>query len=98
MSSILLAANWKMNGDAVMADRLVQMVLDGSSAMPGIGWLICPPAVYLAGVNQALQASSVFLGAQDVIRSSERGIYQSAECGDAARCRRYSCDSGTFRV
>lgn len=66
MNSILLAGNWKMNGDSSLANQLIDSVLFAQEKMPAIDWLIFPPSVYLACCRQRLSKSNVTWGAQDV--------------------------------
>lgn len=76
MPTILLAANWKMNTDMVVAGEITERVIAASQRLTNIDWLICPPYVYLHPTNKMLQASKVFLGAQDV-SEHESGAYTS---------------------
>ena len=67
----LIAGNWKMNGNRAAAKALVQAILDGLESDPVLldrcDFLICPPALHLAGVRQAIDHAhgAVWLGAQD---------------------------------
>ena len=59
----LIAGNWKMNGlrrDAVALARAL-----AARAVEGRELLVCPPAVLIAPVGEALAGSHVRLGAQD---------------------------------
>ena len=62
----LIAANWKMNGDATWFDKPVQF----DRALPQsdreyLDVLICPPAIYLESMHNLARQTGVFLGAQD---------------------------------
>lgn len=64
----LIAGNWKMNGTAVEADKLVQDIVGGILANSGLSglcdFLVCPPFVHLAAARGAMGAT-LMLGAQD---------------------------------
>lgn len=67
--SMLVAANWKMNGSLATIDPLVQGIITGlgnQSAATG-DVAICPPFVYLQKLQQVLAGDSgIKLGAQNV--------------------------------
>lgn len=62
----LIAGNWKMNLDRAAALALATAVVQRSKATPGIDLVLCPPAVYLAAVGEAVHGSTVSLGAQNM--------------------------------
>jgi triosephosphate isomerase len=59
-----VAGNWKMNMTRRTAVDLAQAVVAGAAGSVQVG--IAPPFVYLDAVSQAVGASSVLQGAQDV--------------------------------
>ncbi len=59
----LIAGNWKMNGLRTDSVSLARAVAAGS--VQGCDLLICPPAVLIPPVADALAGSAVALGAQD---------------------------------
>src|SRR5271154_3864311 len=59
-----VAGNWKMNTNKAEAVGLAKAVAKGAPSGVDVG--VAPPFVYLDAVGQALAASSVLLGAQDV--------------------------------
>ena len=61
----LIAGNWKMNGSLAANQALVQELLAGIG-QPACDVAVCPPAAYLAQVQQLLAGSAIDLGAQDV--------------------------------
>jgi triosephosphate isomerase len=62
----LVAGNWKMNGSLSANQALVAALLDGVG-QPGCDVAVCPPAVYLAQLQQLLAGSrAIELGAQDL--------------------------------
>ena len=62
----LIAGNWKMNGDLVSNQALVQDLLAGIG-QPACDVAVCPPAAYLAQVQQLLgNNQAISLGAQNV--------------------------------
>ena len=71
----LIAANWKMNGDATWFDKPVQF----DRALPQsdreyLDVLICPPAIYLESMHNLARQTGVFLGAQDC-HQEKKGAY-----------------------
>ncbi len=59
----LIAGNWKMNGRKIDSVALARAVAAGSA--DGCELLVCPPAVLIPPVAEALAGSAVALGAQD---------------------------------
>ena len=67
----LIAGNWKMNGNLAGNDTLLREVLQGFGAVvhgepTACNVAVCVPAVYLAQCQQALSASRLAWGAQDI--------------------------------
>ena len=62
--TMLIAGNWKMNGLAADGLALAQAIAAGSSDV-GCNLLVCPPAVLIGAVGDALSGTQVALGAQD---------------------------------
>jgi triosephosphate isomerase len=62
----LIAGNWKMNTDRAGAVALAKGVVAGASQHKVVDLLVCPPAVFLAPVGEALAGSRVALGAQNM--------------------------------
>ena len=70
----LIAGNWKMNGSLAANEALVRALLAGLG-QPACDVAVCPPAAYLAQVQQLLAGgAAVALGAQDV-SEHEGGAY-----------------------
>ncbi len=59
----LIAGNWKMNGLRTDSVSLARAIAAGS--VQGCDLLVCPPAVLIPPVAEALAGSAVALGAQD---------------------------------
>jgi len=71
----LIAANWKMNGNASWFDKPVQF----DRAFPQsdreyLDILICPPALYIESMHNVARQTGVFLGAQDC-HAEVKGAY-----------------------
>jgi len=69
MRKPLVAGNWKMNLDRAGARDLVAGIragLDAAGVAERVEVAVCPPAVYLFPVAEALVGSSIRLGAQDL--------------------------------
>lgn len=61
----LVAANWKMNGSRAQIASLSEALV-ARLAGKSVELVICPPALYLGQVRDALQGSALQLGAQNV--------------------------------
>ncbi len=70
MRDILIAGNWKMNGDSAGNSELVAGILAGMPDNDRIKLLVCPPFPYLASTAQQLADSELMLGAQTVSENS----------------------------
>ncbi len=66
MRQILVAGNWKMNGDSSANAELVAGILAAVPASDKVRLLICPPFPYISTVATQIAGSKVSLGAQDV--------------------------------
>lgn len=64
MARMLIAGNWKMNGELNMARELAVAIKEGSPAH-SCEYLLCPPATALSSVAELLKGSGVSLGGQD---------------------------------
>jgi triosephosphate isomerase len=65
MKRILIAGNWKMNGNAAANEALVRALIEGTGDA-ACTVAVCVPAPYLAQVNALRAGSRLELGAQDV--------------------------------
>ena len=74
----LIAGNWKMHGLSADAVALAKGVAAGAGGL-ACDLLVCPPAVHLAAVAQALAGSAVALGGQDCHQAK-----QGAHTGDVS--------------
>ncbi len=68
---MMIAGNWKMNTDLAGAVRLAEAVAAAVGDAPGVDVVVCPPFVSLDAVYNALRASQVALGAQNVAEEDE---------------------------
>src|SRR3972149_5974116 len=66
MQRKLIAGNWKMNTDRAAAVALAKGIVNGVDKYKAVDLLVCPPAVYLVPVGEAVAGSSVALGAQNM--------------------------------
>ena len=66
MRNILVAGNWKMNGDSASNGELVAGIIAGAPDSDRVELLVCPPFPYLGAVVQATAGSKVAVGAQNV--------------------------------
>jgi triosephosphate isomerase len=64
MVRMLIAGNWKMNGELNMARELANAIKEGSTAH-SCEYLLCPPATALSTIAELLKDSDVSIGGQD---------------------------------
>ncbi len=70
----MMAGNWKMNKDNQEAAWLVAQLLEAVGGVTSVDVVLCPPFTALDAVGDALEGSSIMLGAQDVFWTAE-GAY-----------------------
>lgn len=66
MRRILVAGNWKLNGNKASIQQLVTSIAAGVSDLTKVSIAVCAPYVYLPLTAELLSSSVVALGAQDV--------------------------------
>ncbi len=71
MRSKFVAGNWKMFTNTATARQLAAAVVRGLGDEKRVAVAVCPPAPYLVVVAEALQGSSVALGAQNCYPEKE---------------------------
>lgn len=85
MRKTLIAGNWKMNTNRADAVALAKGVAAGAVDVESADLVVCPPAVYLSAVGEALVGSPVALGGQNM-SSEDNGAFtgetSSAMLGD----------------
>lgn len=85
----LVAGNWKMNGARAVNAGLLKKIIDGIASQSA-EVAICPPAVYLESVGQALQGTAIRLGAQTLCEQEKPGAYTGEIHG--AMLRELGCE------
>ncbi len=71
---LLVAANWKMHGQKLQNELLLQALLTGLAKVNTPEIVICPPGVYLAQLQAELENTKINLGAQNIF-TKEKGAY-----------------------
>lgn len=66
MRTPIIAGNWKMNKTAEEAVAFVREIRHGLNQIEGIDRVVCPPFVALPAVYEALQATKIGVGAQNM--------------------------------
>jgi len=67
----LIAGNWKMNLRLAQMRALVAALREALGDTEAVEVAVCPPAIYLFPVGEALRGGAIQLGAQDVYFESE---------------------------
>ena len=66
MPDLVVAGNWKMNTTVSEAAALAVEVRDGAAGVAGVDLVLCPPAISLVAVGDAVKGSTVKVGAQNM--------------------------------
>ena len=66
MPPTIVAGNWKMNTSLEEARSLAEGVRELADKAPGVEVVLCPPAISLAAVRDAVSGSTVKIGAQNM--------------------------------
>ncbi len=74
MRKHVIAGNWKMNKNLAQAVALADGMKEGLNALPDIDIIICPPLTALAAVRNAMQGTTIAVGAQNMHWETE-GAY-----------------------
>ena len=71
---LLVAANWKMHGQKLQNEMLLQALLAGLVKENAPEIVICPPSIYLAQLQAELKNTMLSLGGQNIF-TEEKGAY-----------------------
>lgn len=71
----IVAGNWKMNGSRDDNEALVRAITLDARKYPAVEIVICPPAPYLESVHQAIKASTLRLGGQNLSEQQKPGAF-----------------------
>ncbi|HFQ93063.1 MAG TPA: triose-phosphate isomerase [Anaerolineae bacterium] len=74
MRTPIIAGNWKMNKTAAEAVQFVREIRQGLQNIQGVDKVVCPPFIAIPGVYEALQATDIGIGAQNMWYE-EKGAY-----------------------
>ena len=74
MRTPIIAGNWKMNKTAAEAVQFVREIRQGLQNIQGVDKVVCPPFIAIPGVYEALQATNIGIGAQNMWYE-EKGAY-----------------------
>jgi len=77
----LIAGNWKMNTRQEAALALAKGVVEGLPAQTAVEVALCPPAVYLAAVNDTIAGTPVELGGQDLYPEADGAFTGEVNAG-----------------
>ena len=66
MPDLVVAGNWKMNTTVSEAAALAVEVRNGADGVSGVDLVLCPPAISLVAVGDAVKGSAVKVGAQNM--------------------------------
>lgn len=74
MRTPIIAGNWKMNKTAEQAVTFVREIRHALQNIKGIDRVVCPPFLAIPAVYEALQATDIGIGAQNMY-FAEKGAY-----------------------
>ncbi|MCP5099067.1 MAG: triose-phosphate isomerase [Chloroflexi bacterium] len=78
MRTPIIAGNWKMNKTAVEAVEFVREIRHALNNVKGVDRVVCPPYIAIPGVSDALKATEIGVGAQNM-NFEESGAF-TGEC------------------
>ena len=78
MRTPIIAGNWKMNKTAAEAVQFVREIRHGLNQIEAVDSVVCPPFIALPAVHDALQATRIGVGAQNMY-FEESGAF-TGEC------------------
>ena len=78
MRKPIIAGNWKMNKTAAEAVQFVREIRHGLNQIEAVDSVVCPPFIALPTVHDALQATRIGVGAQNMY-FEENGAF-TGEC------------------
>jgi triosephosphate isomerase (TIM) len=78
MRTPIIAGNWKMHKTAVEAVDFVREIRHGLNNIKGVDRVVCPPFIAIPGVADALKATEIGVGAQNM-NDEEKGAF-TGEC------------------
>jgi len=88
MRERLVAGNWKMHGSLAANQRLLEALVAGAPATPGVGIAVCVPFPYLHQAATVLGGSPVAWGGQN-LSEHDSGAYTGEVSG--AMLREFGC-------
>ncbi len=74
MRTPIIAGNWKMNKTAVTAVAFIEEIRAGLDAIEGVEIVVCPPALAIPAVAEAVKGTKIGVGAQNMY-FEESGAY-----------------------
>lgn len=76
MRRLIIAGNWKMNGDLADAEVLATMVKNGVQGLNRLEVIICPPSLFLFPLSEIIhkEIKHLSLGAQNIFYE-DKGAY-----------------------
>jgi len=82
MRKPFVAGNWKMDTDSRSSTELARAIALATNAIAGqtVDVAVCPPLVYLQSVKDALDASNISLGAQNVYNEDNGAFTGETSC------------------
>jgi triosephosphate isomerase (TIM) len=90
MRRYIVAGNWKMNGSRHANAVLLEKTAAGLTRCRDVEVVVCPPAVYLESVGQALEGAPIKLGAQNLCDRDAPGAFTGEVHG--AMLKEMECD------
>ncbi len=70
-----VAGNWKMNGSKASADALIAELKPAVASLAAVDIAVCPSAVYIAQVVNAVSGSAIAVGGQNLCDQAGPGAF-----------------------
>lgn len=81
MRQVMVAGNWKMNGSSESINELMSGIKQGLGSVTKAEVVVCPPAVYIAGVSSASTGTAIKVGSQNIC-DEDKGAFTGELSGD----------------
>ena len=81
MRQVMVAGNWKMNGSSESISELMAGIKQGLGSVTKAEVVVCPPAVYIAGVSSAASGTAVKVGSQNIC-DEDKGAFTGELSGE----------------
>lgn len=84
MRRLVIAGNWKMNGDQNFVNNLISAIKSKAQNLKNIDIIVCPPALYIAQAVTMISGSNINVGIQN-IHQEPKGAFTGEVSAEMAK-------------